>query len=317
MSNMKVNEACPGTGSENAGKADSCAGCPGQKYCSTGQPLPTDPDVAIIAKNLTPVKNIVVVLSGKGGVGKSLTSMMIARGLAENEDLDIGLLDIDICGPSIPTMTKTKSQTVHQSNTGWEPVPIEDNLSLMSTGFLISDENQAVIWRGSKKTNLIKNFLRDTDWGELDYLIIDAPPGTSDEHLTIVQQLKAYPGNLFSVIVTTSSSLSIADVRREITFCQKSNLKVAGIVENMSGCSCPKCGHVFNVFNNDSTNDNTDKMCGDFGLEKLVSLPMNPLIAYLIDRGENPYDPEHKLKEDMLCGYRDLCSKIEKISQAQ
>merc|ERR1712004_338172 len=120
-------------------------------------------------------------------------------------------------------MTKQQDASIHNTNAGWVPVYIDDNFSLMS----------AVILRGSKKTALIKQFLKDTDWGELDYLVIDAPPGTSDEHLTLVQSLKAYTGNLQSVIVTTSSALSIADVRREITFCEKSNLGVLGIIENM------------------------------------------------------------------------------------
>jgi len=300
--------ACPGTQSESAGKADACDGCPGQKYCSTGQPLPEDPDVAIIGQNLKDIKNILLVFSGKGGVGKSLTAMMIARALTQDEDTDVGLLDIDICGPSVPTMTKTKQSNVHQSNTGWSPVVVEENLSLMSAGFLIGDENQAVIWRGSKKTNLIKNFLRDTDWGELDYLVIDAPPGTSDEHLTIVQQLKQYPGNLSCVIVTTSSSLSVADVRRQVSFCKKSEIKILGIIENMSGCQCPKCGHTFDVYNNDKNNDNPDKMCTEMGLEKLAVMPMNPLIAYLIDKGENPY--EEGATKEMLKPYDDLVKKI-------
>jgi len=308
---MQTPQACPGTESESAGKSDACNGCPGQKYCSTGQPLPQDPDIEIIGQNLKDIKNILLVFSGKGGVGKSLTAMMIARGLTQDEDVDVGLLDIDICGPSVPTMTKTKKENVHQSNTGWSPVVIEDNLSLMSAGFLIGDENQAVIWRGSKKTNLIKNFLRDTDWGDLDYLVIDAPPGTSDEHLTIVQQLKKYPGNLSCVIVTTSSSLSIADVRRQISFCNKSNISITGIIENMHGCECPKCGHNFKIYNDDKENDNTDKMCEDFGLKKLASMPMNPLIAYLIDKGENPFE-ESIIKEEMLKPYVELCEKITK-----
>jgi len=316
---MKVNESCV-IGTDQAGKADSCAGCPGQKYCSTGQPLPEDPDIALIANNLKNVKNILIVLSGKGGVGKSLTAMMIARSLTQDEDCEVGLLDIDICGPSIPTMTKTLSEGVHQSGSGWSPVVIEENLSLMSAGFLIGDKDQAVIWRGSKKTNLIKNFLRDTDWGDLDYLVIDAPPGTSDEHLTIIQTLKKYktqdPKNnkLFSVIVTTSSTLSIADVRREISFCRKGELPILGVIENMSGIGCPKCGHVFDVYNNDSCGDNTDNMCTDLGIDKICCLPMNPLIAYLIDKGDNPYEDDG-VKKEMLQPYDNLCGKIRKYSK--
>jgi len=306
---MEVNKSCPGTESENAGKADGCAGCPGQKYCSTGLPLPVDPDLALIADNLKNVKNILVVLSGKGGVGKSLTAMMISRTLAEDEDLNIGLLDIDICGPSVPLMTKQQDASIHNTNAGWVPVYIDDNFSLMSAGFLIGDKNQAVIWRGSKKTALIKQFLKDTDWGELDYLIIDAPPGTSDEHLTLVQSLKSYAGNLQSVIVTTSSALSIADVRREITFCEKSNLGVLGIIENMAGYQCPHCGKDSDIFNAHS-GDSSEKLCEDRNLPKLAKLPLNPFIAHLIDTGENPYEPEFKVPKCALDLYKHMVQKI-------
>ena len=311
MATTKPTEACP-IGTEKAGKVAGCEGCPGQKYCATGTKPPEDPDIATIASNIKDIKNIVVVLSGKGGVGKSLTSMMLARSFAEDEESEVGLLDIDICGPSVPTMTKQLNATVQTSNTGWSPVYIEENFALMSAGFLIGDKNEAVIWRGAKKTALIKQFLRDTDWGELDYLVIDAPPGTSDEHLTLVQSLKGYTGNLSCVVVTTSSVLSLADVRREITFCEKSNINILGIIENMSDFQCPKCGESVNVFNCDDK-ENTEGLCEEKSLRKLAKLPLNPFIAYLIDNGDNPFEEKFKVPQPSLKVYTDLAENIKSM----
>lgn len=171
-----ANEGCPGSNSEKAGKSSNCQGCPNQKICSSGEAQVEDPAVEIIKKKLSNVKNIVLVLSGKGGVGKSSVSSQLALTLAHMEDskYQVGLLDIDICGPSIPRMLGLEDQEVHQSNDGWTPVYYEDNLSVMSIGFLLSNKNDAVIWRGPRKNGLIKQFLTDVVWDDLDFLIIDS-----------------------------------------------------------------------------------------------------------------------------------------------
>jgi len=171
------------------------------------------------------------------------------------------LLDIDICGPSIPKITGVENEavTVHPTLTGWEPAFVTENLSVMSVGFMLKNENDAVIWKGPKKNGtpsdsifptlyshrhqnpgMIKQFLRDVLWDELDYLIIDTPPGTSDEHLSIAQYLKG--GQLDgAILITTPQEVSLQDVRKEINFCQKVKIPVLGVVENMSGFVCVKC----------------------------------------------------------------------------
>lgn len=185
-----------------------------------------------------------LVLSGKGGVGKSTVSAQLAFALAAR-GLEVGLLDIDICGPSMPKMLGLEGEEIHQSNLGWSPVYVQENLGVMSIGFMLPNPNDAVIWRGPRKNGLIKQFLRDVHWGNLDYLIIDAPPGTSDEHISIAQFLKppsadGGPSNLAgAVVVTTPQEVALIDVRKEINFCKKTGIPVLGVVENMAGLAMP------------------------------------------------------------------------------
>jgi Mrp family chromosome partitioning ATPase len=183
------------------------------------------------------VKHKILVLSGKGGVGKSTFSAQLSFALAE-KDLQVGLLDIDICGPSIPKMLGLEGQDIHQSNLGWSPIYVESNLGVMSIGFMLPNPDDAVIWRGPRKNGLIKQFLKDVDWGEIDYLVVDAPPGTSDEHISIVQYLQA-KGVDGAIIVTTPQQVSLIDIKKEINFCKKVGVPVLGVVENMSGLRQP------------------------------------------------------------------------------
>ncbi|RWS29599.1 hypothetical protein B4U80_10520, partial [Leptotrombidium deliense] len=161
---------------------------------------------------LKDVKNVILVLSGKGGVGKSTTSVQLALSLAI-EGKKVGILDVDICGPSVAAMFGLRECDVHQSENGWIPVSTntEPVLQLMSIAFLLKDQNSAVIWRGPKKNSMIKQFLTDVNWGELDYLIIDTPPGTSDEHITIVECLREYRNPDGAILVTTPQRVSIND----------------------------------------------------------------------------------------------------------
>lgn len=228
----KVNEDCVGPSSENAGKVSSCAGCPNQNVCASGKGKEVDPSTKLVADRMSSIKHKILVLSGKGGVGKSTIASQLAFTLAQ-KGKEVGLLDIDICGPSIPRMLGLVGQEVHQSASGWSPVYVEDNLAVMSIGFMLPQQDDAVIWRGPRKNGLIKQFLTDVIWNELDYLIVDTPPGTSDEHISIVQYLQS--ANIDgAIIVTTPQEVSMADVRKELNFCKKTGIKILGIVENMS-----------------------------------------------------------------------------------
>lgn len=232
-----ANQGCVGPSSEYAGKVDSCAGCPNQSACSSGEAAKADPAIAFVQDRMALVKHKVLVLSGKGGVGKSTFSAQLAFALAA-QGKQVGLLDIDICGPSIPRMLGLVGHEVHQSASGWSPVYIEDNLGVMSIGFMLPSSDDAIIWRGPRKNGLIKQFLTDVVWNDLDYLIIDTPPGTSDEHISIVQYLKNAKID-GAVVVTTPQEVAMADVRKELNFCKKTGLNVLGVVENMSEIRLP------------------------------------------------------------------------------
>ncbi|KAF6271647.1 nucleotide binding protein 2 [Rhinolophus ferrumequinum] len=191
--------------------------------------------------NLAGVRHVILVLSGKGGVGKSTISTELALAL-RHAGKKVGILDVDLCGPSIPRMLRAQGRAVHQCGSGWVPVFVdqEQSISLMSVGFLLENPDQAVVWRGPKKNALIKQFVSDVAWGQLDYLVVDTPPGTSDEHMAAVDALRPY-SPLGALLVTTPQAVSVGDVRRELTFCRKTGLRVIGIVENMSGFVCPHC----------------------------------------------------------------------------
>ncbi|XP_023230665.1 cytosolic Fe-S cluster assembly factor nubp1-like isoform X2 [Centruroides sculpturatus] len=298
-------ESCPGVSSEEAGKASGCQGCPNQKICASGKLQGPDPDIELITKHLSAVKHIILVMSGKGGVGKSTTAAILASLLAEDETKNVGILDIDICGPSMPTIVGVEGEQVHQSGSGWSPVFVEENLSVMSVGFLLESPDEAVIWRGPKKNGLIKQFLRDVDWGELDYMVVDTPPGTSDEHLSIVQYLKNC--NVAGVVlVTTPQEVSLLDVRKQITFCQKVKLPILGVIENMSGFICPKCKVESQIF--PPTTGGAEKMAEEMKVLFLGKIKLDPIIGKSCDKGKllTREFPDSLVSH----AYRDISKKI-------
>lgn len=234
--------------------------------------------------NLDQVKHVLLVLSGKGGVGKSTITTELALAF-RHAGKKVGILDVDLCGPSIPRMLSVGKPEVHQCDSGWVPVyadPQQQQLALMSIAFLLEDSDEAVIWRGPKKTALIGQFVSDVAWGELDVLLVDTPPGTSDEHLAVLENLRKHRVD-GAVLVTTPQAVSTGDVRREITFCKKTNLKILGIVENMSGFVCPHCSECSNIF----SKGGGEELAKLTGSAFLGSVPLDPLLTESLEEGRD------------------------------
>jgi len=256
-----------------------------------------------ISENLSGIKRIIMVMSGKGGVGKSTVASSLALALAKGGS-KVGLLDIDIHGPNLPKMLGVDKERMNAtSENRIEPVRITENLKLASMAFLLEDETQAIIWRGPLKMKVIQQFLRDIEWGDLEYLIVDAPPGTGDEPLSMAQLVPATS----AVIVTTPQEVSILDVRKSVTFALKLNLRVLGIVENMSGLICPHCGEKIALFKEGGGKRVSEEM----GVPFLGSIPIDPEIVESTDTGI-PYVTEHPDSEAAKAFER-IVGKISKI----
>ena len=290
------------------GLAPKCQGCPYKAQCQKAAQSQGPSIDEQVKEKLKNVKNIILILSGKGGVGKSTIASQLALGLSKNENMQIGLLDIDICGPSIPRMMGMENEEIRESPQGMLPVYKEQNLAIMSIGYMIKDKKTAVIWRGPRKNGMIKEFLCNTNWDKLDYLIIDTPPGTSDEHLTIVQYLKL--SNIKgAIIVTTPQEISLLDVRKEINFCQKTNVNVLGVVENMAGFICPHCTKKCDIF--EANTWGAEGLCKEFNLKLIGRLPLEPNILQSSEKGV--YFPDAFPKTDTAKEVENLVGYILKI----
>ena len=223
------------------------------------------------------IKHRILVLSGKGGVGKSTVAANLAIALSL-EGKQVGLLDIDIHGPSIPKLLKLEDQPVGSGSNALLPVPFNENLKVMSIGFLLQNRDDAVIWRGPMKYNVIRQFLKDVEWGDLDFLVVDSPPGTGDEPLSICQLIDS-PRE--AVIVTTPQELALLDVRKSITFCRQLSVPVLGVIENMSGFVCPHCGKATDIFKRGGAERMTEEMQVPF----LGRIPIEPALVEAGDAG--------------------------------
>ena len=233
-------------------------------------------DQSALQQCMARIKHKIIVMSGKGGVGKSTVAVNLAVALSM-AGKRVGLLDVDIHGPSIPTMLHLTHEKISTEDNKILPVCLGE-LKVMSIGFMLQDHDDAVIWRGPMKMGVIKQFLSEVEWGDLDYLVIDSPPGTGDEPLSVCQLIEKADG---AVIVTTPQEVAAADVRKSIDFCLKLNLPVLGIVENMSGFACPDCGKVTEIFNSGAGQIMADK----FGLCLLGKIPLDPAICNAGDSG--------------------------------
>jgi Mrp family chromosome partitioning ATPase len=268
--------------SENSTQVDSCDSCD-SRTCSAKARRSDENDQEYaerqeLERRLCRIRNKVLVLSGKGGVGKSTVAANLAVSLVQ-AGKKVGLLDLDVHGPSIPRLLGLEGQQITGSKDGLLPVWLNDKLAVMSIGFLIDDKNTPVIWRGPKKYGVIRQFLKDVVWGDLDYLIVDSPPGTGDEPLSAVQLLGA---GASAVIVTTPQDVAVADVRRCVTFCRQLALPIVGILENMSGYVCPKCGLTNDIFSSGGGEDLAEEM----GIPFLGHIPIEPGITISGDLGE-------------------------------
>jgi len=231
---------------------------------------------AEVHRQMKRIRHKILVLSGKGGVGKSTVAVNLALSLA-SAGHQVGLLDVDVHGPSVPELLTIPKGDVHVRDGKLVPVSYEQ-LHVMSLGFLLRGTDEAVIWRGPMKMGVIRQFLGDVDWGALDYLIIDCPPGTGDEPLSVVQLIDDATGAL---IVATPQDVALADVRRSITFCRQVSVPVLGVIENMSGFVCPACGSVTDIFRAGGG----ERMARDMGVPFLGRIPLDPTVVRAADRG--------------------------------
>jgi ATP-binding protein involved in chromosome partitioning len=237
-------------------------------------------DDLMLADSLLRIENTIMILSGKGGVGKSAVAVNIAAALAAS-DQQVGLLDIDIHGPSVPTLLKLEGAVVSAaSERGVVPIRYNDNLKVMSIEFVARDQaEEPVIWRGPMKHRMIKQFIGEVHWGDLDFLIIDAPPGTGDEPLSICQMA---PPRSQAVIVTTPQRVALKDVRKSVRFCKMLEMPVFGIIENMSGFICPTCGAEHQLFKSGGG----EELARETGFRFLGRIPFDPRMVTSSDEGK-------------------------------
>ncbi len=231
-----------------------------------------------LKKALSKIKHKIVILSGKGGVGKSSIATNIAVGLSL-KGKKVGLMDVDVHGPSIPRLLKLEGARPEVGANGMYPIPWSKNLSVISLGFLLPSKEDSVIWRGPLKMGMIRQFISDVVWGPLDYLVVDCPPGTGDEPLSVMQLLGK---DARAVIVTTPQDVAVDDVRRSINFCRHTGNPVIGVIENMSGFVCPHCNKQVDIFKSGGG----EALAKETNVPFLGKVPLDPKLVESGDSGE-------------------------------
>jgi Mrp family chromosome partitioning ATPase len=245
--------------------------------CSNPADLERAQQDKMIENNLSRIRRKILVMSGKGGVGKSTVASYIALQLSKKGH-KVGLLDVDLHGPSISHLMNVDGGLDIQKEGVVRPYRFSENLAIVSLEMVLGDDKDiAVIWRGPLKISAIRQFVSDIDWGDLDYLIVDAPPGTGDEPLTVAQTIP----DAEALIVTTPQEISLADVRKSINFCKQVNMKILGVVENMSSFSCPHCGESISLFGEGGGKTLAENM----GLALAGQIPIDPEMVVMGDKG--------------------------------
>jgi Mrp family chromosome partitioning ATPase len=230
-----------------------------------------------LIKNLMRIKHKIMVTSGKGGVGKSTVAVNIAMALSMR-GYEVGLMDADIHGPNIPKMLHIEDAILSGDEEGLMPILVPPHLRVMSMAFLIKDADNPVIWRGPMKMGAIRQFIADVRWGDLDYLVVDLPPGTGDEPLTVAQLMPDADG---AVVVTTPQDVALLNSRKSVGFARQLKLPVIGIVENMSGLICPHCGKEIDLFKKGGG----EKAAKELKVPFLGRIPLDPKVVTSSDDG--------------------------------
>jgi len=256
----------------------SCSSCSSSSSCDASEQEKHTEEM--LQKRLKEIKYRIMVMSGKGGVGKSTVTVNLAAALVQL-GYKVGIIDADIHGPNIPKMLGVTDKGAKSGINGIIPLEPFENLSIMSIGTLLRDDDDAVIWRAPLKHSVIQQFLTDVDWGKLDFLLFDLPPGTGDEPLSVAHILKDIDG---SVIVTTPQEVALLDSRKSVNFSKKLNIPVLGIVENMSGFVCPKCGEKIDIFKVGGG----EKAAKELKVPFLGKIPLDPEVVAQGDIGK-PY----------------------------
>lgn len=275
----------------------NCNTCPSKGNCGKDQS-----SCGIVNNPANNIKHVIAVMSGKGGVGKSSCTVLLAKQLRK-KGFSVGIMDADITGPSIPRLMGVAHEKAYGTNDAIEPVIDKDGIRLMSLNFLMEDENQPVVWRGPIVGNAVKQFWTDVIWGELDYLLIDMPPGTGDVALTIMQSM---PVNGVVMVSTPQPMVSMI-VSKAINMCKQMNIPVYGVIENMSYVLCPDCGKHINIY---QSND-TEKFLAENNLPLLAELPMMDTIAR-IHQDDNFDENTQKIVDELMCPCIDQLLEIMK-----
>jgi ATP-binding protein involved in chromosome partitioning len=230
----------------------------------------------LISDRMARVKRKILVMSGKGGVGKSTVAAYMAL-LLSKKDKKVGLMDVDLHGPSIARLMKVRGGFDTREEGIVRPYAFSGRLSVVSLDMMLGEKDMAVIWRGPMKISAIRQFISDITWGDLDFLLVDAPPGTGDEPLTVAQTLP----DAEALIVTTPQEISLADVRKSVNFCRQLELEILGVVENMSGQVCPHCGQQVPLFGRGGG----EKMAGEMDIPFLGRIPVDHNMVTAGDMG--------------------------------